>query len=151
MRTPVARSQRPAHRPMTTTSGSAPEVAEDAGMYCSSSRAGSGPLRASHVVAEQEILVTQVEPAAGDDGVGPGGFSAAVRLLEAALLDIPGGGRLGQCDGTSLAADVEVSIGADEGAFTHAPIGPGDLARLPVQAGEVGPIEALEVVAHEHH
>src|SRR5262249_47117935 len=107
--------------------------------------------RAAHVVTEEKILVTQVEPSTGDDGVGPCRLAAALRLVKAALLDVSGGRRLDQRHGTALAASVEAAVRGCDGTFAHAPVRPGDLARLEVQAGQVGTVEAVEVVAHQHH
>lgn len=40
------------------------------------------------IVAEQEILIADVQLAVGDDRMGPGRLPSSVRLLETATLDI---------------------------------------------------------------
>src|SRR5207244_1784685 len=58
-----------------------------------------------HVITEQDILIAQVEPAARDHGMGPGGLAAPLRLLEPSLLHVSLRSRLDEGHRAALASD----------------------------------------------
>ena len=71
-----------------------------------------------YIVAEQDALVTQVESAAGDNRVGPGGSVASIRLIEAALLAVPFGSGPDQAHGAAIA------VASRSTAATHSGVAP---------------------------
>jgi hypothetical protein len=87
------------------------------GKGCGSWGAASFP--GVQVIAEKRVLVSDVHPAVGDDGVGPGGFPGAVGGIKAAALDVAFGAGVYQVDRTlaGLAAAIEAAIGVDDRAF----------------------------------
>src|ERR1017187_6769996 len=88
-----------------------------------------------HVVAEQNVLVAEVEFAAGDDRVRPRFLVTAVRLLEAAML-LEAGGRGFNEDHRALVlrAQVKPVIGINDRAFAQLVVLPLGLTALEVLA-----------------
>src|SRR5437773_102350 len=89
------------------------------------------------VVTEQRVLVAQVEAAAGDDGVRPGGLVAAVRRGETALLLVRVRRRLDQRDRPGvLPADVQMTVGRGDRTSADRPLLPFRSAGLQIDADE---------------
>src|SRR5262249_38166605 len=99
------------------------------------------------VVAEQYILVAQVQFAVGNDRVRPGRLLTTVGLVEAATLDVALRVRLNQEQGAILGAIVESAICQAHGAFRHPVLAA--LARIPddVAGLEVKPEEEATLFA----
>src|SRR5205085_3277781 len=72
-----------------------------------------------HVVAEQHILVADIEFAIGEDRVCPGRLLRAVGLLEAAALKVFLTARFNQQHRTGLGAVVNPAIGEGDRTFTR--------------------------------
>src|SRR4051812_19062120 len=91
--------------------------------------------RILHVVAQQRVPVAQVQLAAGHDRRRPGVLVAAVRLAEAALLDVLLRVGLHQHHGPLLAAVIYVPVGIGDRSLPAAPrVIPQHLAVLEVHA-----------------
>src|SRR4051812_47052557 len=82
--------------------------------------AGVGRSLRLDVVAEQQVLVAQVELPVGDYRVGPGGLSRAVGLHEAAALEVLLVARLDQEHGAVLDAVVEPLVRQGDGSLGRA-------------------------------
>src|SRR5437016_8483200 len=107
-----------------------------------------------HVVAEQYILVAQVQFAVGNDRVRPGRLLAAVGLVEAATLDVLLRIRFDQEHGALLGAIIESAIRQGHRAFRRRALAavalvPQEIAGLEVETNKgatlvaaVGAIEA---------
>ena len=89
-----------------------------------------------HVVAEQQILVANVQFAVGNDRVRPGRRPAAVGLVKAAALDELFSVRLDQEHGALLGAIVEPPVRQGQRALRGLAIAPQNFAGLEVETGE---------------
>src|SRR5688500_841780 len=74
-----------------------------------SGQAGISGLLGLDVEADERVLVSDVELAAGDGGVSPDVLGGAIGRGEAALLLVGGGAGLDEGDGAALASAVEVA------------------------------------------
>src|SRR5437660_1218273 len=91
-----------------------------------------------YVVAEEEVLVAEVELAVGYDGVGPGIFAAVLGLFEAAVFFVGFGGGFDEDDLAAAGvffAEVEAVVGVGDGAFADLRLLPLGLAADQVLAG----------------
>ncbi len=112
-----------------------------------------------HVVAEQHILVAQVQFAVGNNRVRPSWLSAAVGLLEAATLEVFLRVWLNQEHGTVLGAIVEPAIGQSHRAFRRAALAaaliPQNVAGLEVETDEVtagiAAVGAIQAAFKKYH
>src|SRR4051794_4494914 len=79
----------------------------------------SFPLLRLHVVAQQDVLIAQVQLAAGDDRVRPATGLAAVGLIESAAFVVAGRRRVDEHDGARavLLPEIEVTLGVADRAF----------------------------------
>ena len=89
--------------------------------------------------------MAEVEPAAADDRVGPGGAFAAFGDLELADQLVARRRRPDQADLAVFAQGVEHAVGEGERALAHAPLGIHLPAGLPVEADPFGVV--VEVAA----
>ena len=95
-----------------------------------------------NIVAEQRVLVADVEFTVGDDGMGPRGFVGAVRLFKTATLEVLLPVWFDQKDRAVLDAVIDSAVGEGHRAFGHTAfvaIGlvPQDFARRKVETHEI--------------
>ena len=92
------------------------------------------------VVAEQDVLVADVELAAADDGVGPALFSGAVRLFEAACFLVGFRIDFDECDDAGVvfpatfAAQIQHAVGDCQCTFSNGAILPLHFSSLHLHA-----------------
>ncbi len=78
--------------------------------------------RFPYMVAEQDILIAQVEPATDDDGVRSGRSIAAVGLIKTASFAVLFGGGFNQGDRALVPPHDKMPIGVHHGPHPHAAI-----------------------------
>src|SRR4051794_25560741 len=91
------------------------------------------PLLVFDVVAEQRVLVAEVEPAVGDDRVRPARLAAVLRQLELAVYPVALRRCLDEGHRPVLVTEVEPAVGIEDGrraAAGAAVLAPGDFADL---------------------
>src|SRR4051794_29525005 len=100
-----------------------------------------------HVVAEQYLLVTDIELAIGDDRVRPRRRPAAVGLRELAALDVLLRARLDEQHGTAFGAVVQSAVRHRHRALLRPALVPQDLAGLEIEAVQVtSPVATVSAV-----
>src|ERR1043166_4529304 len=113
-----------------------------------------GGLFFPHVVAEEHVLVAEVEPAIRDDRMRPAVLRAALGLVEAAAFLVSVRRGFDERDGAllALAAAVEMPVGVTDRAFADSLVAPLDVAALELLADpSLAVREAVEVIAEEDH
>ena len=99
------------------------------------------------VVGKEEILIAEQEVSVGHDGVGPAPFAAAVRLPEAAFLNILFWIGFDQRNRALFAPEIEMPIGEGEGSFADAALFPCHLPRCHVQTDQDRPAGGKDMVS----
>src|ERR1043166_1713417 len=105
-----------------------------------------------HVVAEEDVLVADVHPAAENHRVGPALALAPVRLVEPAFFLVSLRRRLDEREraGSALAAADEMSVRVGDRTLAYAPVGPHLLARLELDALQTAAaVQFVGVLSHE--
>src|SRR5262249_8673899 len=116
---------------------------------CSPAAAAPGGARSLrlHIVAEQDIVIAQVELAIGDDGVRPGGeLRVVVGLVEAAPFLVAVRRGVHQGHRPLLTPDVEPAVRRGERALAHRGVVPFDLAGLGVGAHQLLFVRAVLII-----
>src|SRR5258708_7242495 len=102
-------------------------------------------------IAQQHILIAQIQPPARNDRVRPGLLAAAVGLLEAAMFPVAGRAGLDEGDRPRIfLAQVEMAVCTDERTFAKlVPLLPARHAGAKVLAGPAFAIGiAIDKIAH---
>src|SRR5262249_44587620 len=97
-----------------------------------------------YVVAPQRVLILDVEPSVGDDGMGPRRRPTA-RRREPAALDVFLRIGLDQVDRPALIAIVKMTVGKRDRTLAGDPLRPLHLACLEVEAGQQSLVRAVEI------
>src|SRR5579871_971011 len=101
-----------------------------------------------HIVTEQHIFITQIQPTARDHGMAEGGETAPIRLPEPAFLLVAVRYGFDQRDFAALAADVQLAVRHDQRSLADATVPPLGRSGLEVHANEPGTGGAVDVVAY---
>src|ERR1044071_4511 len=113
-----------------------------------------------HVVAEQRILVADIEFAIGEDGMCPGRLFGAIGLFEATALKVLLAVRFNEQDRAGLGAVVNPAVGESyrtfaDAAFVGILFVPDDVASLEVQtnqiAAAVAAVGAVQAAVEDQH
>src|SRR5262249_14927670 len=105
-----------------------------------------------HIIAIEEVLVAQVQPAIRHNRIGPGVDLTPLRLLEPALFPVFVRRRFHQCNlARALRTQVDMPIGVANGPNSHRWIFPLHLSRQEVNAEQTFAGGSVKVLIDKNH